>query len=276
MRKLYCLLLSATLILISLAPTYAQATTSELKSNIVQLLKREDFYMSDRVKTMCEEWPGCEEWAKEQFKKNPSFKILDAEVEYYVVKEAERYGLPDLTFWQYNFYAKTMEDLQEQSYMFKTKIYEFTKNSFPQAPQPIAKFPGHPFTDMPSNHARYELEERYGAHYAHYHSKKMRQRWPEISDKHWWQMGRGVEQQRVIWDKNGNPCWGRRFDYIISSGIYPVEDMKRYAVIARQNKLGEPFKYIDAKKANSILIRAQYIPDFCITIKYHPKEASTK
>ncbi len=269
MKKLCYLLTSITLILIGITPTCAQLKPTTQSALARKMLKAQKYYMTDRVKTMCQEWPGCEEWARKRHKKNPSFYIIDAEVEYYVAKKDQ------WTYWQHNLYVKVLENLQEQFYVFRTEINRKSENpySFPAIPQKIAHFPGHPFTDEPSNHAKYELENRYGVPY---HSKKMRQRWPEISVKHWGQMGRGVEQQRVIWDKNDSPRWERRFDYTILSGIYPVEDMKRYAVIARQNKLGEPFKYIDAPKTSSVLIRADYVPNFHFITNYAIKEVPGK
>lgn len=270
MKKLFIITKITVLILIGATIAQAKVSPEALTAQVErQAAKHSSVYLNNRVKTMCQEWPGCEKWALARQKANPSFTIIDAEVEYYVEQNS---GWP---FWQHNFYVKVLENLQEQFYVFRTEINHKSENpySFPGTPQRIAKFPGHPFTDMPSEHAKYELENRYGAPY---HSKKMRRRWPEISVKHWGQMGRGVEQQRVIWNKNDNPRWERRFDYTILSGIYPVEDMKRYAVIARQNKLGQPFQYIDAPKTSSILIRAEYIPDYCITINYRPKEISNK
>ena len=282
MKKLYCLLLSATLALISMAPVYAQKATAQVEPTTIQkLVEQSKYYMFDRVKTMCSEWPGCEEWALTRRKANPSFTIIDAEVEYYVVENSGWH------FWQHNLYVKTMENLQEQSYVFKTKINRKSESpySFPATPQKIAEFPGHPFTDMPSRHAKYELEERYGVTY---HSQKKRQRWPKISDEHWYRMGGCVEQQRVLWDGKGSPLWVRRLDYGISSGVYPTETTHYYAVIARQNKLGGPFKYFEyndeeQRKMDSILIRADYIPHFYITVKYrtktvgyYPKEVSNK
>ena len=276
MKKLYCLLLGTMLALVSMAPAHAQKAPSQVEPTTIQkLVEQSKYYMSDRVKTMCSEWPGCEDWALARRKENPSFTIIDAEVEYYVVENSGWH------FWQHNLYVKTMENLQEQSYVFKTKINRKSENPyhFQETPKPIAKFPGHPFTDMPSRHARYELEERYGVSY---HSQKMLQRWPNISNEHWYQMGKGVEQQRVIWDGKGNPLrWVRRFDYLIALGVYPADTTHYYAVIARQNKLGGPFKYFEyedkeIKKINSILIWAASIPSFYITVKYQTKEVSNK
>ena len=284
MEKLYCLLLGAMLALVSMAPAHAQKAPSQVEPTTIQkLVEQSKYYTFNRMKTMCEEWPGCEEWALARRKENPSFTIIDAEVEYYVVENSGWH------FWQHNFYVKTMENLQEQSYVFKTEINRKSENPyhFQETPKPIAKFPGHPFSDMPSRHAKYELEERYGVSY---HSQKMLQRWPNISNEHWYQMGASIEQQRVIWDEEGSTPlrWVRRLDYLIDLGVYPTETTHYYAVIARQNKLGEPFKYFEynneeLRKINSILIRAEYIPNFYITVKYrtntvkyYPKEVSNK
>jgi hypothetical protein len=241
MKKLYCLLLSATLILISLAPTYAQATTSKLKSNIVhKLLEREDFYMSDRVKIICEEWPKCKEWAMARYKENPSFKIRDAEVEYYVIDPVE-------LVWAYNLYIEVFEDWRPQVYLFRARLQTIyavpvsTKQYFRPLPEKIKKFPGHPFTNMPAQHSKYVGSEIY-------------KKWPQAIGPFWPHIRWASEQQRVIWDKNGdNPRWERRLDFTLAGA---VDDKTRVgALIARQQKLGDPFKYIDAKNSNSILHR---------------------
>ena len=118
MKKLCCLLLSTTFVLIGLAPTYAKVTTSQVKSGIARKLQEQaKYYMFNRVKTMCSEWPGCEEWALARRKENPSFTIIDAEVEYFVENPKKKSSLSVASVWHYNLYVETMENLQIQSYM---------------------------------------------------------------------------------------------------------------------------------------------------------------
>ncbi len=262
MKKLYCLLLSATLILISLVPTYAQATTSKLKSNIARkVLEQEKYYMFDRVKTMCREWPGCEKWAKEQHKKNPSFHIIDAEVEYYVTNPEKKSPWSVASIWHYNLYIKTMEDLQTRAYVIaKDKEFGFDLKE-------IKKFPGHPFTDMPSEHAKCVIETWEIGPVDLPKDNKLRKRWAgSMMDNSWLQVMSAIEQQRVLWDEKDNPLWVRRLDW--APWFLNVLSFPKGALIARQNKLGEPFKYIDAKKANSVLQEADRQPDFAFFIRH--------
>ena len=194
--------------------------------------------MFDRVKTMCSEWPGCEEWAIKRHKANPSFTIIDAEVEYYVPKAWS-------TDWHYTMYVETMENLQTQTYVFAA-----TENNFPgTAPSKFKKFPGHPFTDMPSEHAKYECENWGNSRINHPANSKFRKRWPEVLDIVWQMGGGGIEQQRVIWDQNGNPRWERRLD------IYSHHN-RSASVIAQQKKLGAPFRYTSSIETTSILRKA--------------------
>ncbi|MBO4675386.1 MAG: hypothetical protein J5601_04805 [Elusimicrobiaceae bacterium] len=264
MKKLYCLLLSATFVLIGLAPTYAKVTTSQVKSGIARKLQEQaKYYMFDRVKTMCEEWPECKEWAMDHHKKNPSFYIIDAEVEYYVDKNSE------WPYWQHNFYVKAIENLQEQAYVFKTKINRKSKNhySFPATPQEIAKFPGHPFTNMPSEHAKCVIDNWGVGPVDLPKDNKLRKRWAKSKmDNSWLQVKSAIEQQRVLWDEKDNPLWVRRLDWtpwFLNALLFP-----KGALIARQNKLGEPFKYIDADKTTSVLQEADRQPEFALIIRH--------
>lgn len=250
MKKLYCLLAGITLVLVGIVPTYAQLKpVSQLM--LTRMLTDTKYYMFDRVKTMCSEWPGCEAWALARHANNPSFTIIDAEVEYYVPKEGS-------SNWHYTMYVETMENLQTQTYVFAA-----TENNFPgTAPSKFKKFPGHPFTDMPSEHAKYEREvwDPYGKLPPR---SKLRKRWPKALDAVWEVAAHAREQQRVIWDKNGNPRWERRVD-ITPNGEY-VRDI---AIIARQQKLGAPFEYLSARETNSILKAAPYRAEFSFAKKY--------
>lgn len=252
MKKLNCLLLGAMLACIGMTPVHAQTKIPQVKENIMhKLVEQSKYYMFDRIKTMCSEWPGCEKWALERRKENPSFVIIDAEIEYYV---------GDNSMWNYNLYVETMEDLQTKTYVFVSKERKFyTKPSELK----FKKFPGHPFTDMPSEHAKYEHES--WDYYGEFPPKnsKLCKRWPAILDVVWEVASYAVEQQRVIWDTNGNPRWERRVD-ITQRG----EGAHDVAVIARQQKSGAPFKYISARKTFSILKAAHYRAEFSFTTKY--------
>lgn len=264
MKKLYCLLFSATLVLISLAPVHAKVTTSQLESNVARKAKEQaKYYMFDRVKTMCEEWPGCEEWALARRKENPSFTIIDAEVEYFVENPKDASAWKASSIWHHNLYIETFEDLQTRSYII-AKDGNFDSNDLKE----IKKFPGHPFTDMPSEHAKCVIETWEIGPVDLPKGNQLRKRWAgSMMDNSWLKIMMAIEQQRVIWDVKGNPLrWVRRLDWFpwfLTSVSFP-----KGGLIAQQNKLGGPFKYIDASKTNSILKAADRQPDFAHVIRH--------
>lgn len=222
---------------------------TSIESNVARkILATQKYYLFGRVKTMCQEWPGCERWALKRHKENPSFTIIDAEVEYYV----EGYNT-----WRYNLYVETMENLQTQTYVFVAKGDKFNSTPFE-----LKKFPGHPFTDMPSEHAKYEWEI-WNPYNKIPTNSNLVKRWAKISDVLWEVLAHCREQQRIIWDKNGNPRWERRIDITLDG-----EYVRSVAVIARQKKLGDPFEFISARRANSILKEAMYRPSFHFVKKY--------
>ena len=253
MRKLYCLLAAITFVLIGIAPAHAQLKPSSQSALARKVLAEQKYYMFDRVKTMCQEWPGCEEWAQKRHKENPSFYIIDAEVEYYVVKtEYDR-------VWHYNLYVETLEHLTFQTYVFTAQ-----EDQFHTVPVKFKKFPGHPFTDMPSMHAKYEIEHWPSNPPKNSHLCK---RWPSAMAAIWRHLRVAIEQQRVWWDKNGNPRWERRLDFTYKAG--PFHARQEVSIIARQQKLGAAFQFLKAKGAHSILKRADMLPEFSF-VKIYP------
>ena len=241
---------SIILVLLSVIPAQAQ---SAFRSNVARsILAHKKYYLFDRVKTMCQEWPGCEEWAQKRHAADSSFLLRDAEIEYYVVKtEYDR-------VWHYNLYVETLEHLTSQTYVFTAQ-----ENQFHTVPVKFKKFPGHPFTDMPSMHAKYEIE-----HWPSNPPKnsRLRKRWPSAMAAIWRHLRVAIEQQRVLWDKNGNPRWERRLDFTYKAG--PFHARQEVSIIARQQKLGAAFQFLKAKGAHSILKRADMLPEFSFVKTY--------
>lgn len=223
MKKLHCLLISAALILIALAPAYAQVTTSKLKSSIARkLLEREDFYMSNRVKTMCQEWPGCKEWVKERLAADSSFVIVDGEVERRLSSWKNNEAV-----WQHHFYVQTREDSHIKAQLpqpvrgvtlmgnmenSQTKTYRFdlVKNGrkFTSSdPVEINKFPGHPIPGNPSQHVRYHMA------ISGNDSLYKCQQWDKCKEfvkKKKAAVSKAVDSQYIYaYDENGNALWAR-------------------------------------------------------------------
>ena len=243
MKKLYCLLLSATLALISMAPAYAQNTTSKLKSNIVRKLsEREKFYMTDRVKTMCEEWPGCRTWVE---KHEGSFRVVDAEVERWLNNwEGVR------AIWLHRLYLQTQENGQIKVYRFEEKR-ESPSYTYPD-PVEIKKFPGHPITGQPSQHSRYQRStsnnglntcEKWDACKKQLKKKKAT-------------VGRAIESQYIHgYDENGNALWTRSL-YVQFFYYFGTTDS--FVFRAAQKKVGGPYILRFSKKIN----QCPNYPDF--------------
>ena len=100
-------------------------------------------FADDRVQQMCHEWPTCEEWVRGKIEKDPSFQLIDAEVERWVLKWEN-----DKAVWAYRFYVQTKENNQIKAYLFTRGSEGFSYN----APVQIKHFPGHPFPGKPTQH----------------------------------------------------------------------------------------------------------------------------
>ncbi len=92
-------------------------------------------FANERVRQMCTEWPTCQEWVMNKVEQNPSFKVLDVEVERWLSKWDGYKAI-----WQYRFYAQTQENGQTKAYQFSSK----GQGTSYAAPVLIKKFPGHP------------------------------------------------------------------------------------------------------------------------------------
>lgn len=263
MKKLYCLLIAVTFILIGIAPVHAQLKSSSQSALARKVLAEQKYYMFDRVKTMCQEWPGCEKWALKRHKENPSFTIIDAEIEYYVTNQPPKDSwLVPPSSWHYNLYVETVENLQTQTYVFVAKDDTLQEDILRENPSKFKKFPGHPFTDMPSEHAKHEVElwKQKTTNGTFPLNSNMRKRWPSVMDNFWELTDTTHEQQRVIWDKNDNPRWERRLDFIL---VFPWTSGGKLkgTIIAHQQKPGSPFEFT-ADGSHSILKEAVSRPKF--------------
>ena len=149
MKKLITITQTIALILISAAFLQAKVSPEVVASNVDrQTAKHLPVYLNDRVKTMCEEWPGCDEWVKYHAAKNACFHVADAEVERWIDKWEGKKAI-----WLTYFYINTIENGKAKAYKF-VQMYENGYYGY-GAPQPIKKFPGHPVVEKPSQHAKW-------------------------------------------------------------------------------------------------------------------------
>ena len=109
MKKLCYLLTGIALVLVGIAPAYAQLKPAA-QLMLTRMLTDTKYYMFDRVKTMCQEWPGCEKWVKERLAQDNSFLIEDAEVERWIGSWENNEAV-----WHYHFYVQTRENSHIQA-----------------------------------------------------------------------------------------------------------------------------------------------------------------
>lgn len=123
--------------------TYKQDLQKISNSLEQEITAKENLFTTKRVKGMCKEWFSCVEWAESKLAKDPTFQVVDTEVERWISKWDG-----DKAVWKYKFYVKTKEQ-------GKTKVYLFArgdKNFSYSSPILIKKFPGHPIANKPSKH----------------------------------------------------------------------------------------------------------------------------
>ncbi|MCQ2410384.1 MAG: hypothetical protein MJ053_02405 [Elusimicrobiaceae bacterium] len=147
-------------------------------------------FADDRLQQMCHEWPTCEDWVTVKVEQDPSFQIIDAEVEHWFFKWEN-----DKAVWAYRFYVQTKENNQTKAYMFTRGIKGFSYN----APVLIKNFPGHPFPGKPTRH----VSTNYPT------VSILREEWPGYHAWSWGQFLRKAStSQRIYkWDKQNNAVW---------------------------------------------------------------------
>ncbi len=277
--KRIALLLSIVLVGVCVSPTYAQQKTKGQPKNFSPyILCREEtgdldwlnhgkqnsaiyrranaqrnkiqlpVYANPRVKQMCSEWPGCEKWALSKYNQDSSFRIKDAEVEYYSVGMAR---------WVWKLYIQTRESNNTHTYEFERTFDDETQSYNYLSPSRTNYFPGHPFPDSPSQHAKYNLAIDKNWNRAR---AKIAQRWagvPNLSalcDK----ASSILEEQRVIWDKDGKPKgWKRTLQITFpNKGVSPFGTR----VLFNATQKGPNGAYEYERETNSK--RIIYLPDF--------------
>ncbi len=171
-----------------------QSISQELK-DLSNVLKKEISdentpFKDERVRQMCSDWPSCKEWANyNKLTKDPTFKVIDAEVERWISKWEGKKAI-----WEYKFYVQTEEKGQIKAYLFTRGIDGLSYNE----PVLIKKFPGHPVPYKPSEKIAYPMENTHS--------------WPGFPQ---WKYS-GYETQKTSsqyiykYDDEGNAVWERR------------------------------------------------------------------
>ncbi len=179
---------------------------------------KKTFFINDRVKNMCLEWPTCAEWANNKFLKDSSFQVIDAEVERWLSKWEDGQAI-----WEYKFYIQTKENGQTKNYLFKRDI----KGQTYYAPVLIKKFPGHPIASKPS--------ERISNPKASVYS------WPNCKKwEHFDYIASDTTSQYIYkYDEQGNALWKMRLYVRVLRFFYH----KAFYFEAYQTKAGGDYIY---------------------------------
>ena len=205
--KKYLFILGAVLLVGTLQAKQLPILSATLERAVAQQTLP---FANERVKKMCQEWPTCTEWVNNKVEQNPSFQVLDVEVERWVNRwENER------AVWGYHFYVQTQENGQTKAYLFKRGDKGY---SYP-APVVIKKFPGHPIPGKPSEYIKPVYHAKYHEDY-----RSLCNSWPGCST---WTRSRGIiwantSQYIYKWDAQGNAVWKRRL-HIHVTGWYFAE-----------------------------------------------------
>ena len=154
-------------------------------------------FANERVKQMCQEWPTCEQWARKNIQQNPSFRVVDAEVERWIKGwEGNR------TIWEYRFHVQTFENENVKAYVFRQNKDQYLP------PMLCKKFPEHPVPQHPSQHIYQELTKN--------EQKALGNEWPGYTK--WLRLladfrayfSRAVTTQYIYkYDENSNALWKR-------------------------------------------------------------------
>ena len=195
MKKYLLITLGAMLL-----TTLAQAKELPELSNALERAVAEQVipFANERVQQMCHEWPTCQEWVANKVEQNPSFKVLDVEVERWLSKWEE-----DKAIWQYTFYVQTQESGQTKAYKFSSE----GQGSSYAAPVLIKKFPGHPGTPTEhisapsSNDAKYSLCESWPGY---------KQWYRQFQSQNGYVSAAVASQYIYKWDTQGNALWKKR------------------------------------------------------------------
>lgn len=238
MKKLYCLLASMFCLC---ATGFSQTAVSTMTASNAFYYEAIDpkIYNNERAKTMCEEWPGCPQWAEDRKAQDPFFLILDAEVARWLDKWEGGKAV-----WLTRLYIKTQETKDN---LINTQAYQFAaieneQNYTPQDPTKINKFPGHPIEGFPSQHARYHTSGIGND------SLAKCQKWDEckkLLERKKTFVGRAVESQYIYdWDENNNAIWARSL-YV---QVYYLRGGDAFVFRAKQKEAGGEYTFEKPQK----------------------------
>lgn len=213
-------------------PAYIwHAKSNELKPiinrEIAEHPRKITLYANNRVMRMCREFKGCEKWARGKYAVDTSFRITDVEIAYY-------FGYPNQWEWSYELYVQTLEEGHVHAYKLQKPTDE---DVFPSWEE-ITKFPGHPFPDEPSQHAKRptkkEIYKRWGYWFANIYSA--------LNEMGHIDSEKIAEEQIVVWE-NGESIWKLRLyaRFNIHNDNEFTAMTKDIVKVAKQDSVGGSF-----------------------------------
>lgn len=200
MKKLIAMTGIIALTAISAFTVQAKESPKNLNENVGRVASQQ------RAKQMCAEWPGCEEWMIAQEAKNPTFRIVDAEVEQWLSKWEGGQSI-----WLHRFYVKITENGKTKTYRFLQNYKE--GNYTYENPAQIKKFPGHPFTANFSQHIKLNYEKDIATEIKNF---------PFFADwlfSNRFYFSKAIPSQYIVkYDEQGNAIWGLSLYVNVSVG----------------------------------------------------------
>lgn len=223
MKKLCCLLVSTFCLC---ATGFSQTAVSTMTASKAFIDPK--IYNNERAKTMCEEWPGCPQWAEDRKAQDPFFLILDAEIERWL-----DHWEGDKAIWLTRLYVEVRETAGYDAYKFAA--IRNRKDYTPKDPIGINYFPGHPIEGRPSEHAYYQT-------YITNVSLSKCKEWPEcdaLLKKPRALVGKAVDSQYIYdFDENGEALWARSL-YV--KFFYFFDTTKSFVFRAKQKRAYGPY-----------------------------------
>lgn len=220
------------------------------KDNVKALAKRQVakqkivLYANNRVMKMCREWEGCEEWARDKYALDTSFRITDIEVTYHFYPQEWHPGK-----WFYELYVQTWENGHARAYKFQKQEGQ---KEVPSCVE-IGKFPGHPLNDPSQSVKRPSTKN------------ELYKRWSSVVDKQILpkmilnentvlsKFGM-AEEQTVVW-KGDKPIWERTLYAAVT--VYDNNlwwnKSGKFVIEIKQEYPNGPFIYSQGKWKEGIL-----------------------
>ena len=219
MKKLLSFTLLTIITTMGLPSIQAQ---EDFACNVRQEAAKQSPYANQRAAQMCGNWPNCAQWASTRVQQNSSFRIVDAEREYWIAGWGRKGAV-----WFQNLYLQTQENGQKLTYQFMKNM-----NGYEPEPYQINKFPGHPPVSPAVKTSSSALEQcAQFPNCAKWHKNHKNVAFEDAA----------IAQFISRFDTKGNPVWNRNLYVWAYSNAW---DRKQHLLFhAFQKEAGDPWTY---------------------------------